>query len=84
METYQIWLIAYGIVGIAYAHYDLCFNETGDITVSQLLFYTFAGLLVGPIMLVVDFLTHIKDKMSWMGNVVLYRRKKVDPDANLK
>ena len=84
METYQIWLIVYSIVGIVYSYYDMFFTETGDITVSQLLFYTIAGLLVGPIVMVVVFLTHIKDKLSWMGNIVLYRRKKVDTKVNPK
>ena len=84
METYQIWLIAYGIVGIAYAYYDLFFTETGDITVSQLLFYTIAGLLVGPIVMFVVVITNIRDRVKWVGNIVLYRRKKVDTKVNLE
>ena len=84
METYQIWLIVYSIVGIVYSYYDLFFTETGDITVSQLLFYTFAGLLVGPIVMFVVVITNIRDRVKWMGNIVLYRRKKVDTKVNLE
>lgn len=84
METYQIWLLVYSIVGIAYSYYDLFFTETGDITVSQLLFYTIAGLLVGPIVVFVDVITNIRDRLKWVGNIVLYRRKKVDTKVNLK
>ena len=84
METYQIWLLVYSIVGIAYSYYDLFFTETGDITVSQLLFYTIAGLLVGPIVVFVDVITNIRDRLKWVGNIVLYRRKKVDTKVNLE
>lgn len=84
METYQICLLVYGIIGIAYSYYDLFFTETGDITVSQLLFYTIAGLLVGPIVMFVVVITNIRDRVKWVGNIVLYRRKKVDTKVNLE
>lgn len=84
METYQICLLVYGIIGIAHSYYDLFFTETGDITVSQLLFYTIAGLLVGPIVMFVVVITNIRDRVKWVGNIVLYRRKKVDTKVNLE